>query len=62
MCFTVKEVLELLMDRVNGEFSDFTIAGNLERELGNSIILGDYLDSQNISIRFDSSGTHFFKL
>lgn len=72
MGITLKEVMELLREKVNCsswkdydngyEFSTILDFGGLKRELQSSIILEDFLDHHGIDMVFDNVGTHFIKL
>ena len=72
MGITVKEVLELLKERVNEkgwkdydsgfEFNTIADFGALKKELEHSIVLGHFLEKYGIDMKFDTIGTHFIKI
>ena len=72
MGITIKEVIELLKERVNDknwkdydsgyEFSSILDFGHLRQELEGSLVLDHFLDKHNIDMVFDNMGTHFIKL
>ena len=72
MSITVKEVLEILQEKVENknwenfdsgfEFNNIVDFGALRRELEHSIVLNHYLDKNGIDMTFDTIGTHFIKI